>query len=80
MSFNPSDPRTWPVAPAPAATERAWKQIADIATAHCLILQAYGGTMTLATPEVQREHGLREQVLRTHQTRDTAALHGRACP
>ncbi|HLT01439.1 MAG TPA: hypothetical protein VK001_04640 [Geminicoccaceae bacterium] len=37
-----------------------------IARDHCLIIGAYGGVATIATPEAQRSHGVRAQVLRAH--------------
>lgn len=45
----------------------AYQQIAAIATAHALILEAAGGVMTIAIPEEQRKvEGLREKVLLMH--------------
>jgi hypothetical protein len=53
-------------APSDADAEKAWAQIMQIAEANALILRAYGGVATLATPRSQREaDGLRERVLRT---------------
>ena len=53
-------------APSDAACAKAWEKIAGIATAHCLIAQAYGGVMTLAMPEEQRRAGIRRRTLEAH--------------
>lgn len=58
-------------APSDTACSRAWDEIAAIARKHALIVQAYGGTMTLAMPEEQRKAGLREQVLQAHAMSET---------
>lgn len=36
----------------------------EIAARHALIIQAYGGTATLAVPAEQRRAGIRDRVLR----------------
>lgn len=53
-------------APTDDACARAWDQIAEIARTHCLIVQAFGGTMTLAMPDEQRKAGVRPRVLKAH--------------
>jgi hypothetical protein len=53
-------------APPDKDCSRAWATIMQIAKANCLIVQAYGGTATLALPEEQRKAGIREMVLRAH--------------
>lgn len=74
----------WPVCPSDSAAQAAWKQIADIAEAHCLIVQAYSGVMVLALPEEQREckepSTMRDDVLVTHRMRETVAIHGQDRP
>lgn len=60
-----------PPAPTDAAAAKAWERIATIARDHALILQAYGGVMTLVMPEEQRRYGKREMVLRVHLMRET---------
>lgn len=50
--------------PSDGASAQAWDRIATLARDHALIVQAYGGVMTLATPEEQRNAGLRAQCLR----------------
>lgn len=54
-------------APSDEACDLAWDQIASIAQSHCLIVQAYGGVMTLALPKEQRKAGLRVNVLQMHE-------------
>jgi len=53
-------------APPDHKANKAWDAIMRIARDHCLIVSAYGGVATLATPEAQRSHGVRAQVLRAH--------------
>lgn len=53
-------------APPDDRAARAYEHIMRIARDHCLIVSAYGGIATLATPEAQRSHGVRAQVLRAH--------------
>jgi len=53
-------------APPDAKALKAWDAILRIARDHCLVVSAYGGVATLATPEEQRRHGVRAQVLRAH--------------
>ena len=53
-------------APTDAACAKAWAQVMKIATAHALILAAYGGVATLAVPEEQRKAGIRARVLEAH--------------
>ncbi|MCL4822070.1 MAG: hypothetical protein KJ067_23325 [Vicinamibacteria bacterium] len=53
-------------APPDAVAEAAYERIAEIAREHCLVMQSYGGVLTLATPAFQRREGLRERVLRMH--------------
>lgn len=55
-----------PPAPTDAACAEAWTWIAQIASELCLIVAAYGGTMSLAMPEDQRAAGIRERVLLAH--------------
>ena len=43
--------------------EEAWEQIVSIATAHSMIVQAAGGTLTLVHPEIQRENHMRADCL-----------------
>lgn len=50
-------------APSDKACLEAWKLIMDTASRHALILSAYGGVATLATPQEQRDAGIRNQVL-----------------
>ena len=45
------------------AAWKAWKEIMEIATRHCLIMDAAGGVAILAVPEEQRKCGARERVL-----------------
>ena len=54
------------VAPDDRACDDAWARIMEIATTHCLIVQAYSGVATLALPAEQRKAGIRRQVLDTH--------------
>lgn len=58
-------------APSDAECSKAWERIMKEATDHCLIVQAYGGTATLAMPEEQRRAGIRERVLRAHDRTET---------
>lgn len=51
-------------APSDKKAEQAWAEIMAIAVHHALIVQAYGGTATLAVPSEQRKAGIRERVLR----------------
>ena len=51
-------------APDDATAAAAWEAIMQIAERHALIVSAYGGVATLATPEEQRKAGLRDRVLR----------------
>jgi len=53
-------------APPDAKAQKVWDAIMRIARDHCLIVSAYDGIATLATPEAQRSHGVRAQVLRAH--------------
>lgn len=53
-------------APPDAEADAAYERIAKIARDHALIVEGYGGHMTIATPAAQREAGLREKVLRMH--------------
>lgn len=65
------EPR-YPVdAPSDAACARAWETIMRMATAHALILQAYGGVATLAMPEDQRAADIRTTVLAAHGVNET---------
>lgn len=50
-------------APSDEQAAKAWDQIMQIAEAHALIIQSYGGVATLATPEEQRKAGLRDRTL-----------------
>ena len=50
--------------PDDAQAAKAWGEIMKIARSHALIVQAYGGVATLATPEAQREAGIRDKTLR----------------
>lgn len=58
-------------APSDAECAAAWDRITKIASEHCLILDAYGGVMTLAMPQDQRKAGVRARVLAAHE-RDEA--------
>lgn len=58
------------VVPTDAKAREAWDRIMKIAREHCLVVQAYGGSATLATPEAQREHGIRDKVLMMHSVRE----------
>lgn len=49
--------------PSDEVTGEAWKTIMALARKHCLIIQAYGGTATLAMPQDQRRAGIRSKVL-----------------
>lgn len=60
MTYQPKNGK----APSDAAAERAWVEVMRIARANALIVDAYGGVATLATPAEQRKAGLRETVLR----------------
>ena len=53
-------------APPDAAAEAAYERIAAIAREHCLVMQSYGGVLTIAPPAFQRREGLRDRVLRMH--------------
>jgi hypothetical protein len=83
---DPIRPNTdgWAVCPSDSKCAKAWKEIAELAEAHCLIVQAYGGVMVLATPEAQREAEnqptLRDDVLTTHMMRETVGVHGQDRP
>lgn len=78
------DTTGWAMCPSDASANKAWQQIADLARAHCLIVQAYDGVMVLATPEAQRNPGngepIRNDVLVVHRMRETIELHGREAP
>lgn len=54
------------VVPSDSNCLKAWQQIAEIARAHCLVVQAAGGVMTLALPEEQRSAEIRDLCLRMH--------------
>ena len=58
--------QNWSPAPPDSEAEKAWDQIMEIAREHCLVVQGGGGTVVLATPEIQRENGVRERTLRAH--------------
>lgn len=58
-------------APPDAVCDAAWDEIMAIAKRHALIVQAYGGVATLATPAAQRESGLRAKVLAMHRYDET---------
>lgn len=60
-------------APTDAKCADAWDRIMDIARAHALVVNAYGGVATLAIPEEQRKAGLRAQVLDSHAMTEAAA-------
>lgn len=60
----------FPPAPADDIAESAWDKIATLARSNCLIVQAYGGVMVLATPHEQRRQGIRGRVLLTHERKD----------
>jgi|SRR5688572_31888919 len=54
------------IVPPDSKCNLAYDQIAAIARSHALVIESAGGVMTIATPRVQREEGLREKVLRMH--------------
>ncbi len=56
-------PATRRVAPTDEAADAAWDRIMKEAAQHCLIVQAFGGTCTLAVPEEQRKACIRQRVL-----------------
>lgn len=58
-------------APSDEACGKAWDRIMEVARAHALIVSAYGGVATLATPEEQRNAGIRQWVLVTHVMNET---------
>lgn len=62
------------LAPSDRECDQAWKTIMGIATDHCLIVQAYGGTATLALPEEQRKAAIREKVLMAHNRREKSII------
>jgi hypothetical protein len=43
--------------------DQAWTEVMELATRHALIVQAYGGTATLAHPREQRRVGIRARTL-----------------
>ncbi|MCC3679195.1 hypothetical protein LLE81_00090 [Staphylococcus epidermidis] len=43
--------------------EEAYDAIAKLATEHALIVQAYGGVMTIVHPDTQRQHGIEAKCL-----------------
>lgn len=43
--------------------EEAYDQIAKLAAEHALILQAFGGVITVVHPETQRREGIEERCL-----------------
>ena len=53
-------------APDDASAGKAWETIMQIARDHALVVSASGGAATLATPEAQRQAGIRGKVLRMH--------------
>ncbi len=59
-------------APSDEKCMKAWEQIMEKATEHCLIVGSYGGTATLALPEEQRNAGIREKVLTAHYRKENA--------
>ncbi len=59
-----------PVAPDDALADDAWKKIMDLAEKHALVVQAYGGSATLATPAAQRDAGIRNKCLRMARFRE----------
>lgn len=61
-----------PAAPDDALADDAWKKIMDLAEKHALIVQAYGGSATLATPAAQRDAGLRNKCLRMARFKEEA--------
>lgn len=63
-------------APPDAACAKAWERIMEIASSHALILQAYGGTATLALPANQRTAGIRQRVLFAHDMQEEAVVQG----
>src|SRR5687768_1800688 len=54
------------IVPPDSKCNSAYDQIAAIARSHALVVSSTGGVMTIATPQAQRETGLREKVLRMH--------------
>lgn len=58
------------VAPDDALADDAWAKIMALAEKHALIVQAYGGSATLATPAAQRDAGLRNKCLRMARFRE----------
>lgn len=67
---------TLKAAPSDAACDVAWAKIMRLAVDHGLVVQAYGGVATLATPGAQREQGVRAQVLRASMMREHGAPSG----
>lgn len=59
-------------APPDATCDIAWETIVALAREHCLVVQAHGGVMVLATPAAQREEpGLRPRVLAMHRATES---------
>lgn len=54
------------VAPTDAQASAAWDRIMQIAREHALVIDAAVGVARLATPEAQREAGIRDRILLTH--------------
>lgn len=51
------------LAPTDAEAEAVYERVVSLAAAAGLVVQAYGGVATLATPTEQRRAGLRERTL-----------------
>ena len=67
---NVSDRKDWRVTPSDADAAKAWDEIMEIASKHCLVVQAYGGVATLAMPEEQRSAGIRQRTLDAEEARE----------
>ena len=60
-------------APTDADADAGWERIMEIARPLGLIVQGYGGTVTMATPYRQRRLGVRGRVLRAHNMEENPA-------
>ena len=68
-------------APSDAECALAWRRIMTLARRYCLVINGYGGVVTLATPEAQREvEGVRDRTLRAHMRCEALSADGDVSP
>ncbi len=72
------DDQAFSNAPNDAQADDAWKKIMVLAERYALVVQAYGGSATLATPAAQRDAGIRNKCLRMVRFREEEKLETRS--